>query len=374
MLPTQEVKGHGIHYFNFTLVTEVGTLEELDIERPVGLNYDPEGNLLAVFYARYPEIQGATPENPFGDLIVNQADDFPPSSFDTLTADDWHAHQSGWGTGLGSLNSESVYGEEDVPVEAIISRLQDTDFQLFPESDQSYSPKFWMLHGWFHSLNPAGNFANTHPDVAPYAPEELGVHGGHDYGDSDPLIAGTDEREQLVGTDEDDRINGFGGDDWIAGGLGNDLIWGSYGDDLLRGDDDNSSEGGNDMVYGGPGNDLIYGHAGNDRLFGATEDDIMAGGEGDDLLRGSLGYDILTGDEGRDTFVLAPDEGTDIITDLELEFDSIVLYAGITTENIAIKQIDNNTALGFNNETLAIVSGIDASDLMAMSNDVFLVA
>ncbi len=377
---TQEVMGHGIHYYNPTLADEVGNLKELDIERPIGLNYDAEGNLLAVFYIRLPERQEATPENPLAELFVNPADDFPSSSFDTLTDDDWHTHQSAWLTGLGSLNSESVYFEEDVPVEAIVSRLEDIDFQLFPESDQGYSPKFWMLHGWFHSLNPAGTFANTHPDVAPYAPQELGVHGGHDpdhqghQGDSDPLIAGTDEGEQLFGTDEDDRINGFGGDDWIAGGLGDDLIWGSLGSDLIRGDNDNSSEGGNDMLYGGPGNDLIDGQGGDDRLFGGTEDDIIVGGPGDDLLRGGLGYDILTGNEDADTFVLAPGEGTDMITDLELDLDTIVLYAGITTENLSIDPIGNNSALGFNGETLAIISGIDASDLMAASDDVFLVA
>ena len=256
-------------------------------------------------------------------------------------------------------------------MEAIVSRLQDTNFQLFPESDKGYSPKFWMMHGWFHSFNRNGTFAITNPDVAPYAPQELGVHGGHHQGhqgDSDSLIAGTDEGEQLIGTDEDDRINGFGGEDWVFGGLGDDSIWGSHGNDLLKGD------GGNDMVYGGPGNDLIYGNAGNDRLFGGTENDVIVGGEGDDLLRGSLGYDILTGDEGRDSFVLAPGEGTDIITDLELDLDTIVLYAGITTENISINQINNDTALGFNNETLAIISGIDASDLMAAIDDLFLVA
>ena len=128
------------------------------------------------------------------------------------------------------------------------------------------------------------------------------------------------------------------------------------------------------MVYGGPGNDLIYGQAGNDRLFGGTEEDIIRGGSGDDLLRGSLGYDILTGGVGRDTFVLASGEGTDIVTDLELEFDTIVLYGGITTENISIDQIGSNTALGFGNETLAIISGVDASDLIAASDDVFVVA
>ena len=369
---TQEVKGHGIHYFNFTLATEVGTLEDLAIERPVGLNYDAEGNLLAVFYIRVPDTQEVTPENPFGDLFVNLTDDFPPSSFDTLTADDWHNHQNFWMAGLGSLNSESVYGfEEFVPIEATISRLQNINFQLFPESDQLFSPKFWMLHGWFHSLNSAGTFANLDPDVGIYAPEELGVHGGHDQGhqgDSDPLIVGTDEGEQLFGTDEDNRINAFGGDDFIFSGLGDDSVWGGSSSDLLKG------ESGNDMLYGGPGSDFVYGDAGNDRLFGGTEDDIMAGGAGDDLLRGSLGYDVLTGDEGRDIFVLASGEGTDIITDLELDLDTIVLYAGITTENLSIDQIGNDTALGFNNETLAIISGVEASALMAASDDVFLAA
>ncbi len=374
---TPELQGHGIHYYNPTLADEVGNLEELDIERPVGLNYDAEGNLLAVFYIRTPQTQEATPENPLAELLIDPADDFHPSSFDNLPTGAWHTHQSTWFTGVGNLNSESVYFEEDVPFEAIVSRLQDTNFQLFPESDKGYSPKFWMMHGWFHSFNSAGTFAITNPDVAPYAPQELGVHGGHHQGhqgDSDSLIAGTDEGEPLFGTDEDDRINGFGGDDQIAGGLGNDSIWGSHGNDLLKGDDHNSSEGGDDMVYGGPGNDLIYGQAGNDRLFGGTEEDIIRGGSGDDLLRGSLGYDILTGGVGRDTFVLASGEGTDIVTDLELEFDTIVLYGGITTENISIDQIANHTALSFGNETLAIISGVDASDLIAASDDVFVVA
>ncbi len=53
---TPELMGHGIHYSNPTLTYEVWNLEELDIERPVGLNYDAEGNLLAVFYYRGPEI------------------------------------------------------------------------------------------------------------------------------------------------------------------------------------------------------------------------------------------------------------------------------------------------------------------------------
>ncbi len=360
---TQELQGHGIHYYNPTLGDEIGESEELDIESPVGLNYDNEGNLIAVFYLRFPQTLEATAENPLGELMIDPANDFPPSSFDTLTVDDWHNHQSMWFTGVGNLNSELVYFDEDTPFEAIVSRIQQIDFQVFPESDQGYSPKFWMLHGWFHSFNPNGTFAITNPNQGLYAPQELGVHGGHHAGNSDPLIVGTDAGEGLFGTDNNDRINGFGGDDWILGGLGNDSIWGSHGNDWIRGDDDYSSESGDDILYGGPGHDLIYGHGGSDRLFGGTDNDQLIGGEGDDLLRGSLGYDVLTGDGGSDSFVIAVGEGADIITDFEVEFDTLVFYTGITSQTVSITQLDSNTALSFGDETLAILNGVNPDDL-----------
>jgi hypothetical protein len=374
---TQELKGHGIHYYNPTLADEIGNAQELDIERPIGLNYDNEGNLVAVFYLRFPETQAATPENPLGGILIDSADDFPPSSFSNLPNDVWHHHQNTWFTGVGNLNPEEVYFEEDLPLETVASRLQQIDYQVFPESDQGYSPKFWMLHGWFHSFNSEGTFAINNPEIAMYAPEELGAHLGHDeqggHDDEEvegvtPLILGTDARESLLGTEEDERINGFGGDDWIAGSLGEDSIWGSQGNDLIKG------EGGDDLLYGGPGNDLIYGNHGSDRLFGGTEDDQLRGGKGDDLLRGGLGFDIIAGGKGEDSFVLVPGEGIDLIIDLELESDTIVLYAGISTETISLEQLNSDTVINFNDETLAILSGIDATELMAANEDIFLVA
>ena len=260
-----------------------------------------------------------------------------------------------------------MFGFEDlVPIEVTQSRFENIDFKIFPESDEIYSPKFWMIHGWFHSINPDGNFANLHPEVSLYAPQELGVHGGHDEhgsGESNPLIAGTYAGEGLFGTDNSDRINSFDGDDWIEAGLGNDFVWGSHGNDLIRGDDDDSAEGGDDMLYGGPGDDLIYGHGGSDRLFGGTDNDQLIGGEGDDLLRGSLGYDVLTGDGGSDSFVIAVGEGADIITDFDVEFDTLVFYTGITSQTVSITQHDSGTALSFGDETLAILHGVNPDDL-----------
>ena len=61
---TQELKGHGIHYINLNLAREIGNQKQLDIEQPVGLNYDDEGKLVAVFYLPVPRRLQATPENP----------------------------------------------------------------------------------------------------------------------------------------------------------------------------------------------------------------------------------------------------------------------------------------------------------------------
>ena len=379
---TQEFMGHGIHYYNPVLADEISNSEEIDVTKPVGLNFDAAGNLIAVFYIRTLQPLEPTPENPLAGLSFDPADDAPPSvSFDTLTADDWHTHRSAWATGIGNLNSELVYFEEDVPPEAVVSRIQEIDFKLFPESDQDYNPKFWMLHGWFHSFNSNGTFAITNPDVAPYAIEELGVHSEHSehngedsHNEINPLITGTDTGEALFGTEEGDRINGFNGDDWLSGGGGNDSIWGGGDNDWIRGDNGSASEGGDDMLYGGPGNDLIYGNGGSDRLFGGTEDDRIFGEAGDDLIRGGLGNDIVTGGAGEDSFVLEPTGGTDIITDLELEFDTIVLHGGITRDTIAIDSLNNDTAISFNDETLAIISGVNADDLMAVSDDIFFVS
>jgi hypothetical protein len=369
---TQELEGHGIHYYNPTLADEVGNLEELDIERPVGLNFDNEGNLTAVFYLRFPETQSATADNPLAGLLVDPADDFPPSSFDTLTADDWHHHHNTWFTGVSNLNPELVYFEEDVPLETLGARLEQLDYKVFPESDQGFSPMFWMLHGWFHSFNPDGTFAITNHDEGIYAPEELGAHGGHFEDNIDPLIAGTDLGEELFGTEKADRLNGFNGDDWLLGGMGDDSVWGGHGNDWIRGDEDHTCEGGDDLLYGGPGHDLIYGDGGSDRLFGGTEADYLVAGTGDDLLRGGWGYDILTGDAGHDSFVIAAGEGTDLITDFELEFDTLVLYTGVASESIAVSQLDNNTVLSFADETLAVLKGVNAEDLLAVKDHVFL--
>ncbi|ACK71395.1 Hemolysin-type calcium-binding region [Gloeothece citriformis PCC 7424] len=369
---TPEAKGHGIHYYNPLLASQVGNLETLDIEHPVGLNYNNQGELVAVFYIRLPKTGQPTEENPLGGLLVDPNDNHPPHySFEGLTHDDWHHHHSAWVRGIGNLNPEQVYFEEDVPLPLVVSRLENlenNEIELFPNSDQLYNPMFWMLHGWFHSPNPDGTFGTTNPLIAPHALSELGVHGeGHNEPNFD-LIPGTDLGEQLIGTSQRERINGFDGDDYINGRDGDDWIWGGYGKDTIIGGH------GNDMIYAGPDDDIIYGGKNDDRLFGGSGDDKIWGGQGDDLIRGGLGNDTLWGDytfeqQGQDRFVLSPEEGTDTIKDFQVQIDKLVLEGGLDRTNLSITQHSNNTWVGLlnNQTTLAILMGVDAIDLTSDS-------
>lgn len=179
--------------------------------------------------------------------------------------------------------------------------------------------------------------------------------------------------DTLVGSGSSDIIYVRGGNDTAAGGWGDDVIFGGHGDDVLRGDRNKrysgNSKGGDDIIYGGAGNDRIGGKGGDDLLYGNEGDDRIWGDRGDDLLRGGLGNDILVGDNfsggrGRDTFVLAAGEGTDTIRDFQFGRDLIGLAGGLTFGQLLITQDGNNTLLGFDNEFLAILTGVQANTLI----------
>ncbi|PZO56276.1 MAG: hypothetical protein DCF15_09220 [Phormidesmis priestleyi] len=185
------------------------------------------------------------------------------------------------------------------------------------------------------------------------------------------LSGGTETDDTLVDGDGNSKLAGLGGNDLIAGGLGDDVILGGDGDDVLRGDHNSRSAqtgeaGGDDLIYGGAGNDRIGGKSGNDRLFGNAGDDQIWGDDGDDIIRGGRGNDILTGDnfsgaQGIDTFVLALGEGSDTITDFEVGTDLIGLAGGLSFGQISISQQNNQTAIAFADETLAVLQGVSAS-------------
>ncbi|MEQ8998243.1 MAG: alkaline phosphatase [Coleofasciculus sp. B1-GNL1-01] len=219
-----------------------------------------------------------------------------------------------------------------------------------------------------HDL-PAYDATNFDPTLG-YDPDIGGVEPGYPEGS---IIQASSDGDTLVGeVDLDDLIVASDGDDTVAGEMGHDIIVGKDGDDVLRGDRNSRSSGGqvggDDVIYGGNGNDRIGGKGGDDILLGEDGDDQIWGDDGDDILRGGLGHDTLTGDDfsggqGRDTFVLAAGEGTDTIVDFNVGEDFIGLVGDLTFGQLTIAQDGENTLIGLDNETLAILNQVDASNL-----------
>ncbi|MFB8791963.1 MAG: Calx-beta domain-containing protein [Potamolinea sp.] len=190
------------------------------------------------------------------------------------------------------------------------------------------------------------------------------------------VINGTSVSETLLGTIQEDSIYGFAGNDIIVGSIGKDEIYGGPGNDELIGDvknlvgDDSSM---NDIIYGGIGSDRLHGGGGNDYLYGKAGNDQIWGDVGDDLIWGGFGNDILTGGTGFDTFVIAKGEGTDTIRDFQIGQDYIALTGGLTFASLSITQLGSQTLISdnVNNQTLTLLSGVNAVTLIANASTTF---
>jgi alkaline phosphatase D len=170
-------------------------------------------------------------------------------------------------------------------------------------------------------------------------------------------IAG--EPNRLIALEGDDVVVGSGAEDVILGGDGADLL---YGDNRTPG----TLAGADDAIYGGDGEDYIVGGLGDDLLYGDADQDYVIGGGGSDILRGGPGVDYLIGDgpllgAGADIFVLAPDEGSDVIADFDITADFIGLAGGLTYDQLTF---DHRTILS-DGLPLAVVAGVDVAALAA---------
>ncbi len=115
------------------------------------------------------------------------------------------------------------------------------------------------------------------------------------------------------------ELFGSTGNDLVFGGTQNDTLGGGSGDDTLNGGD------GDDIVFSGDGDDSIDGGAGNDEIFNGGGNDTVIGGAGDDVLFGGLGADVLTGGADADIFAFYAGNGDDVITDFNLNDDTLDL-------------------------------------------------
>lgn len=110
---------------------------------------------------------------------------------------------------------------------------------------------------------------------------------------------------------------------------------------------------------------VIYGYQNDDVLDGGNNDDVIWGGQGRDLLNGKQGADTLYGNEGADQFVLNQNSGTDIIGDFVIGEDKFVLgndSLGISEETLTLNEVNGDTNIDFNQQTLATVQGVTNLD------------
>ena len=124
----------------------------------------------------------------------------------------------------------------------------------------------------------------------------------------DQILNLNQTQDVLIGTPEKENLNGGGGDDFLSGR---------------------------------PGNDQLNGGSEQDTLFGGQDNDTLNGGAGNDILSGDKGQDILSGGVGSDTFIVSLSSSTndanqvDVITDFIVGEDFIGL-----SEGLSIIQID----------------------------------
>lgn len=206
---TQEFKGHGIHLFDrgqFGNLLKAG--KNVDYAQPIGLNYNPEGDLLAAFYLAFPDnfLEAAQhlatdaadgdQKASFGKVDWGEkpnifADDLI-ANYPSREADGWHQHASVYIDGIDFANTDStqVKFEQDLTPEELWQKfshaIASDDVTLFLyetqnpyEATAALLPGFWMSHAWVHETNSSGVFAETNPTVSINAPE---LHGNHHSG------------------------------------------------------------------------------------------------------------------------------------------------------------------------------------------------
>lgn len=119
----------------------------------------------------------------------------------------------------------------------------------------------------------------------------------------------------------------------------------------------------NGILDGRGGHDRIFTSAGNDIAIGGVGNDDLDGGTGDDLLYGGKGLDTLKGGRGRDVFVLAPQEGPDLIKDFRQGEDFIGLAKGLQFEDLRLIQRGSSTVIKTGRDHLATLQGVNANQL-----------
>ncbi len=148
----------------------------------------------------------------------------------------------------------------------------------------------------------------------------------------------------------------------------------------------------NDRVFGGEGNDTFDatdGKGGN-RMSGGAGDDLFFLGKGDRALGGdgndklyvqSGGDNLLSGGAGNDQFWVVNGEiasGSNTVLDFQIGTDVVGFFGatslGISATTLKLNQVGDDTAIVFGTQTLATLTGIQASSLSLTNANQFVFA
>ena len=207
--------------------------------------------------------------------------------------------------------------------------------------------------------------------------------------------AGTPNPDTIVAK----QTSGFGGiNDVVFSGAGDDEIDSAAAGALAGNNIIDAGSGGDtvflanrDRAFGSDGNDIFFGDeasnfrasggAGNDTFFlGNGSNGRALGGDGNDIFEiGIGGGHTLSGGAGADQFWIVYAEltkATNTILDFQIGTDKIGISGaaslGITTANLTLTQVGADTAVIFGGQTLATLTGIQASALSVSNPNHFI--
>lgn len=191
---TQILHGHGGHYSKLPFVPSAsGGLDpnyenildgNLEIGAPEGLNYDENGELVAVFYYHGINVKDWVFANQSGNAAWIQqlfgqsvqmgmhsamSGGMHPMLYASHEAM-WHQHWGGCWDGLDYI--AMFFNPLIVPIFNQPLFPAECAARVTEGSRQGYLPAFNMLHVWLYKLNPCGTFAGTHPHLSMGYPEE----------------------------------------------------------------------------------------------------------------------------------------------------------------------------------------------------------
>ncbi|WP_016950354.1 alkaline phosphatase D family protein [Anabaena sp. PCC 7108] len=195
----------------------------------------------------------------------------------------------------------------------------------------------------------------------------IATPGSNFDGQNNIVFTGAGEDEVDLNTSAQARNNR------INLGSGNDIIYVSQSDSeaLLQADRVFGSNGNDTFdATDGNGGNRMSGGVGNDTFWLGSNDRALGGDGNDQFYVQEGGGNLLSGGVGNDQFWIVNAElanTSNTIVDFQVGIDVIGINGaaslGITTSTLQLNQVGTDTAIVFNNQTLAVLNGIQSSSL-----------